>query len=98
MPCSLPVRSVIQLVTRSARGGPAHSWSARGGPARSQLAVSQPGVGQPSADQPSVPILSLLSLWLQSDLNVLAQDPHSPSSSVHPNWNPDQTGHCQIKL
>ena len=35
--------------------------------------VSQPGVGRPSADQPSCPIPPLLSLWLQPDLNALAQ-------------------------
>ena len=38
-----------------------------------QLAVGKPGAGQLSADQPSVPIPPLLSLWLQPDLNALAQ-------------------------
>ena len=38
-----------------------------------QPIVGQPGVGQPSADQPSGPILPLLSLWLQPDLNALTQ-------------------------
>ena len=42
-------------------------------PVVSQLAVSQPGAGWPSVDQPSVPIPPLLSLWLQPDLNTLAQ-------------------------
>ena len=40
-------------------------------PVVSQLAVGQSGTGQPSADQPGVPILPLLSLQLQPDLNVL---------------------------
>ena len=40
-------------------------------PVVSQLTVSQPCAGWPSADQPSVPIPSLLSLWLQPDMNVL---------------------------
>ena len=40
-------------------------------PVVGQLAVSQPSAGWPSADQPGVPILPLLSLWLQPDLNTL---------------------------
>ena len=35
-----------------------------------QLAVGQPGAGWPSVDQPSGPILPLLSLQLQPDLNM----------------------------
>ena len=35
--------------------------------------VGQPGVSQSHADQPSHPIPPLLSLWLQPDLNMLAQ-------------------------
>ena len=38
-----------------------------------QLTLGQPGAGQSSVDQPSGPIPPLLSLWLQPDLNVLAQ-------------------------
>ena len=37
-----------------------------------QSVVGQPGVGQPSVDQPGGPILPLLSLWLQPDLNMVA--------------------------
>ena len=54
-----------------------------------QPIVGQPSVGQSSADQPGGPIPPLLSLQLQPDLNVLTQDPHSPSSLVHPHQHPD---------
>ena len=36
-----------------------------------QPVVVQPSAGWPTADQLSVPILPLLSLWLQPDLNAL---------------------------
>ena len=46
-----------------------------------QPIVGQPSVGQPSADQPGGPILPLLSLQLQPDLNVLAPGPSLPKLS-----------------
>ena len=42
-------------------------------PVVGQLTVGKPSAGRPSADQPHVPILPLLSLWLQPDLNALAR-------------------------
>ena len=74
----LPDQS-FKSVTQSVHGGPASSQSACGGPAHSQSAHGQSacsrsaGAGRPSVDQPSGPILPLLSLQLQTDLNVLAR-------------------------
>ena len=63
-----------------------------------QLAVSQPGAGQPSVDQPSGPILPLLSLQLQPDLNMRSPGPSLPKLSSTSILASRSAGPYQIKL
>ena len=64
-------QSVIQMID-AAYLGQSFSWSLSQ-PVVAPPIVGQSGVGQSSVDQPSCPIPPLLSLWLQPDLNMLAQ-------------------------
>ena len=68
--CLPPIQkkqSIIQMGDTAYLLDRSFSWSL------GQPIVSQPGIDQSSADQPGGPILPLLSLQLQPDLNALAR-------------------------